>query len=361
MDDFIAPTRFEAEEQFAIGQPVPRAEDPVLLRGEGRYADDLSLPRQAYAAMVRSHLAHGVIRGIDTTAARAMPGVLADLHRGRSGAGRDRPAAAAPGHAQSRRHADADPDALRAAEGQGAACRRGGGRGDRRHPGSRQGRRRNGRGRDRPAAGGHRARRSRSPRRADPLRRGAEQCRLRLSFRRQRQGRRRLRRRRPCDPAPSAQQPHRRQCDGAALRDRRLRPGAPALDLACRQPGRLRLPQLPRPGPRRRPRPDPRRDRAGRRLVWHEAADLCRILLHFARGARIAPPGQMDRRPLRQLRVRHAWPRRRHERRAGARRRRKFPRRAARRATAISAPLTALPARRPATPSATRSASTGHR
>ena len=87
MDDFIAPTRFEAEEQFAIGQPVPRAEDPVLLRGEGRYADDVSLPRQAYAAMVRSHLAHGVIRGIDTTAARAMPGVLAvytaaDLARG---------------------------------------------------------------------------------------------------------------------------------------------------------------------------------------------------------------------------------------------------------------------------------------
>ena len=77
MDDFIAPTRFEAEEQFAIGQPVPRAEDPVLLRGEGRYADDVNLPRQAYAAMVRSHLAHGVIRGIDTTAARAMPGVLA--------------------------------------------------------------------------------------------------------------------------------------------------------------------------------------------------------------------------------------------------------------------------------------------
>ncbi len=87
MDDFIAPTRFEAEEQFAIGQPVPRAEDPVLLRGEGRYADDANLEHQAYAAMVRSHLAHGVIRGIDTTAARAMPGVLAvytaaDLARG---------------------------------------------------------------------------------------------------------------------------------------------------------------------------------------------------------------------------------------------------------------------------------------
>ncbi len=47
------------------------------MRGEGHYADDISLPGQAYAVMVRSHIAHGVIRGIDTAAARAMPGVLA--------------------------------------------------------------------------------------------------------------------------------------------------------------------------------------------------------------------------------------------------------------------------------------------
>jgi aerobic carbon-monoxide dehydrogenase large subunit len=77
MDDFIDPSLLEPEEKFAIGQPVPRAEDPVLLRGEGHYADDVSLPGQAYAAMVRSPVAHGIIRAIDTTAARAMPGVLA--------------------------------------------------------------------------------------------------------------------------------------------------------------------------------------------------------------------------------------------------------------------------------------------
>jgi len=65
------------EDRFAIGQPVPRAEDPVLLRGEGNYADDFSQPRQAHAVMVRSPYAHGVIRGIDTEAARAQPGVLA--------------------------------------------------------------------------------------------------------------------------------------------------------------------------------------------------------------------------------------------------------------------------------------------
>src|SRR5271169_5290008 len=77
MDDYIDPGLLEPEEKFAIGQPVPRSEDPVLLRGEGHYSDDVSLPGQAYAVMLRSAYAHGVIRRIDTRAARAMPGVLA--------------------------------------------------------------------------------------------------------------------------------------------------------------------------------------------------------------------------------------------------------------------------------------------
>ncbi|MGO8917983.1 MAG: xanthine dehydrogenase family protein molybdopterin-binding subunit [Stellaceae bacterium] len=62
--------------KFGIGQPVPRMEDPTLLRGEGSYTDDLTLAGQAYAVMVRSRVAHGTIRGIDAEAARAMPGVL---------------------------------------------------------------------------------------------------------------------------------------------------------------------------------------------------------------------------------------------------------------------------------------------
>jgi aerobic carbon-monoxide dehydrogenase large subunit len=77
MDDLIDAALLGPEEKFAVGQPVPRAEDPLLLRGEGRYADDVSLPGQAYAVMVRTPVAHGLIRGIDTKAARAMPGVLA--------------------------------------------------------------------------------------------------------------------------------------------------------------------------------------------------------------------------------------------------------------------------------------------
>src|ERR1700726_780350 len=63
-------------EKFAVGQSVPRKEDPMLLRGQGHYTDDISLSGQAYAVMVRSQNAHGVIRSIDTEAAKKMPGVL---------------------------------------------------------------------------------------------------------------------------------------------------------------------------------------------------------------------------------------------------------------------------------------------
>ncbi|MEK9903955.1 MAG: xanthine dehydrogenase family protein molybdopterin-binding subunit [Rhodospirillales bacterium] len=64
-------------EKYSIGQPVSRKEDPVLVKGQGRYADDNSLPGQTYAVMVRSSIAHGFIRGINTEDAKAMPGVLA--------------------------------------------------------------------------------------------------------------------------------------------------------------------------------------------------------------------------------------------------------------------------------------------
>src|SRR4029077_13727446 len=60
MDDYVDETMLELD-RFAIGQPVQRSEDPVLLRGEGHYADDVSLPGQAYAVMARSGYAHGVI------------------------------------------------------------------------------------------------------------------------------------------------------------------------------------------------------------------------------------------------------------------------------------------------------------
>jgi carbon-monoxide dehydrogenase large subunit len=60
-----------------IGDSVPRTEDPTLLSGKGRYTDDVSEPGQAYAYIVRSQHAHGVLRNISVEAAKAMPGVLA--------------------------------------------------------------------------------------------------------------------------------------------------------------------------------------------------------------------------------------------------------------------------------------------
>ena len=63
--------------KFGIGQPVHRKEDPRLVRGEGRYADDIALPGQASARVVRSAHAHGLLRRIDVAAALALPGVLA--------------------------------------------------------------------------------------------------------------------------------------------------------------------------------------------------------------------------------------------------------------------------------------------
>ena len=76
MDDFVDPIMLDLD-RFAIGQPVPRSEDPVLVSGKGQYTDDVNLAAQAYAVIVRSPHAHGTIRSIDTEAAGAMPGVLA--------------------------------------------------------------------------------------------------------------------------------------------------------------------------------------------------------------------------------------------------------------------------------------------
>ena len=62
--------------KFGVGQPVPRQEDPTLLKGQGRYSDDVNLDGQVYAVMVRSQVAHGVLKSIDADDARKMPGVL---------------------------------------------------------------------------------------------------------------------------------------------------------------------------------------------------------------------------------------------------------------------------------------------
>lgn len=70
----------------SVGTRVPRADDPRLLAGRGRYVDDIVLPRMAHAAMLRSPHPHARIARIDVEAARRAPGVLALLTGGEAAA-----------------------------------------------------------------------------------------------------------------------------------------------------------------------------------------------------------------------------------------------------------------------------------
>jgi carbon-monoxide dehydrogenase large subunit len=63
--------------KFGIGQAVTRLEDDRLLRGTGRFADDMAPPASLHMVLLRSPYAHARIRGIDVDAARAAPGVAA--------------------------------------------------------------------------------------------------------------------------------------------------------------------------------------------------------------------------------------------------------------------------------------------
>src|SRR4029077_4495372 len=60
-----------------VGSPVERIEDLRFLRGRGQYVDDLTRDGLLHAVILRSSVAHGRIRTIDTAAARRRPGVHA--------------------------------------------------------------------------------------------------------------------------------------------------------------------------------------------------------------------------------------------------------------------------------------------
>jgi len=66
--------------EFGIGQPVPREEDPYLVRGAGRYVDDVQVSGQARGYVLRSPYGHARITALSTEAAKAMPGVLLVLN-----------------------------------------------------------------------------------------------------------------------------------------------------------------------------------------------------------------------------------------------------------------------------------------
>jgi aerobic carbon-monoxide dehydrogenase large subunit len=59
-----------------VGARIKRREDPQLIRGAGRYVDDVSLPDTLHVAILRSSHAHATIKSIDTDAARQLPGVV---------------------------------------------------------------------------------------------------------------------------------------------------------------------------------------------------------------------------------------------------------------------------------------------
>jgi carbon-monoxide dehydrogenase large subunit len=67
----------EAEEIRGIGHSVKRKEDDRLIRGKGNFIDDIKLPGMLHMAILRSPFAHATLKGIDTSRASALPGVIA--------------------------------------------------------------------------------------------------------------------------------------------------------------------------------------------------------------------------------------------------------------------------------------------
>jgi carbon-monoxide dehydrogenase large subunit len=59
-----------------LGASIKRVEDPRFITGKGRYLDDIKLAGMTYMSILRSPYAHANIQSIDTTAAKAMPGVV---------------------------------------------------------------------------------------------------------------------------------------------------------------------------------------------------------------------------------------------------------------------------------------------
>jgi carbon-monoxide dehydrogenase large subunit len=71
------PVEEKAPAKRIFGLSIKRREDPRFITGKGRYTDDVILPGQLHASFVRSPHAHAAVRGVDTAAARQVPGVVA--------------------------------------------------------------------------------------------------------------------------------------------------------------------------------------------------------------------------------------------------------------------------------------------
>ena len=222
--------------QFGIGQPVLRFEDPRLLRGEGRFLNDVNLPGQAHAVFVRSPHAHARIRSIDIDGRAGRAGRGRRLHRRRSRAA----TASAPRQMLARSDRDGSPmfapQRPRAGRRPRALRRRPGGDGDRRDAGA---------GEDAaelvevdyeplPSVtvdrGHGRARRARGLGRVP-----RQHLATSSSAATRRRPRRRSRAAAPRRQAPLRDHPRACAVHGAARRARRLRPGRGSLHALCRR------------------------------------------------------------------------------------------------------------------------------
>ena len=67
----------EATPTKMVGQALKRREDPQLITGQGSFLDDIKFTGMVHACVVRSPYAHAKIVSIDTSKAKAMPGVVA--------------------------------------------------------------------------------------------------------------------------------------------------------------------------------------------------------------------------------------------------------------------------------------------
>src|SRR5262245_4572902 len=73
----LPPGRQDLGSPSLLGQRIKRVEDGPLLRGRGRFVDDIRLPGLLHAAFLRSPHAHARLKSVDTTQARALAGVRA--------------------------------------------------------------------------------------------------------------------------------------------------------------------------------------------------------------------------------------------------------------------------------------------
>ena len=315
-----------------IGSDVRRKEDLRLVTGAGCFSDDVDLPGQAYAVMVRSPHAHARIRSIDTTEARATDGVLAVLTGADLLADGLKPIPHRPMlrgapdiTLRNRDSSDADHHAaLPAAGRQGPLRRRSGGDGGRHIDRRRQDRRRARRRGLRAARCGHAA---------DGLGRGRRAFRVQgrhQYLRRRRRGRRRRHRsgvqaRRAYRLARYLGAARHRRADGAARRGRRLRCPHRPLYALCRQRQRGAAEDRARGHPWRR-REHGARDRARRRRQFrHPQRVLSGVRAGVLGVAAARAAGEMDLRAQRVLPERLPGPRPRGAGGARARRRRPLP------------------------------------